>query len=40
MRAYRDVGGWHLASEGEAIWHRPEGPFTYGRMRLTGYEAK
>jgi hypothetical protein len=27
-------------SEGEAIWHLPEGPFTYGRMRLTGYEAK
>jgi hypothetical protein len=40
MRAYRDVGGSHLASEGGAIWHRPEGPFTYGRMRLTGYEAK
>jgi hypothetical protein len=40
MRAYRDFGGWHLASEGEAIWHVPEGPFTYGQMRLTGYGAK
>ena len=40
MRAYRDVGGWRLASEGEAIWHRPDGPFTYGRIRLSGYDAE
>lgn len=38
--AYRDFGGWHRASEAEAIWHLPEGPFTYGRMRLTGYYAR
>lgn len=34
------VGGWRLASEGEAIWHRPEGPFVYGHFHLTQYEAK
>jgi hypothetical protein len=39
MGAYRDVGGWRLATEGEAIWHLPEGPFTYGRMRLVSYDA-
>jgi hypothetical protein len=39
MSTYRDVGGWRLASEGDAIWHRPDGPFIYGHMRLTGYEA-
>jgi hypothetical protein len=37
---YRDFGGWRLASEGDAIWHRSDGPFTYGHMRLTEYEAK
>lgn len=40
MTAYRDFGGWHLASEGDTIWHLPEGPFTYGQMRLTAYEAR
>jgi hypothetical protein len=40
MSTYRDFGGWRLASEGDAIWHLPEGPFTYGHMRLTGYEAR
>jgi len=39
MGAYRDVGSWRLATEGEAIWHLPEGPFTYGRMRLVSYDA-
>lgn len=39
MGGYRDVGGWRLATEGEAIWHLPEGPFTYGRMRLVSYDA-
>lgn len=40
LSTYRDFGGWHLASEGDAIWHMPEGPFTYGHMRLTQYEAR
>jgi hypothetical protein len=39
MGAYRDLGGWRLATEGEAIWHLPEGPFTYGRLRLVSYDA-
>lgn len=37
---YRDFDGWRLASEGDAIWHLPEGPFTYGHLRLTHYEAR
>ncbi|RUT28294.1 hypothetical protein EMQ25_17045 [Arsenicitalea aurantiaca] len=40
LSVYRNFGGWRLASEGEAIWHLPEGPFRYGRMRLTHYEAR
>lgn len=40
MSSYADFGGWRLANEGEAIWHRPEGPFVYGRLRLTEYEAR
>lgn len=37
---YRDFDGWRVASEGDAIWHKPEGPFTYGHLRLTSYEAR
>lgn len=37
---YQDFNGWRLASEGDAIWHLPEGPYTYGHMRLTGYKAR
>jgi hypothetical protein len=40
MRSYRDVGGLRLAGEGEAIWHYPEGDFTYGRMKLTDFAAE
>lgn len=40
MTTYRDFGGWRLASEGDAIWRRPEGLFIYGHMRLTEYEAQ
>ena len=40
LSTYRDFDGWRLASEGEAIWHLPEGPFTYGHMRLTRFEAR
>jgi hypothetical protein len=39
MRAYRDFDGQRVATEGEAIWHYPEGEFVYGRMKLTGYTA-
>ncbi|KWV94227.1 DUF6544 family protein [Erythrobacter sp. AP23] len=37
---YREFAGWRLASEGNAIWHLPEGPFAYGHLRLTHYEAR
>ena len=37
---YRDFGGWRVASEGDAIWHMPDGPFTYGHMQLVAYEAR
>lgn len=37
---YRDFDGWRLPSEGDAIWHLPEGPFAYGHMRLTHFEAR
>lgn len=40
MSTYRDFGGWRVASEGDAIWHQPEGPFTYGHFRLTDFEAR
>ncbi len=40
MSTYRDFAGWRLASEGDAIWHQPEGPFTYGHFRLSEYEAR
>ena len=32
-RQYRDFGGYTLASEGEAVWQYPDGPFIYGRFR-------
>ena len=37
---YRTFDGWRVASEGNAIWHLPEEPFTYGHLRLTHYEAR
>jgi hypothetical protein len=36
MRTYRDIGNMHLASEGDAVWHYPEGAFVYGKFKLTG----
>jgi len=37
MRAYREFDGQRVATEGEAIWHYPEGEFVYGRMKLRSY---
>lgn len=31
---YRDFGPYRLAAHGEARWHLPEGPFTYGEFEL------
>ncbi len=40
MRNYRDFGGRRYATEGEAVWHYPEGDFVYGRMTLSGVKAE
>ena len=34
MREIREFDGRRLPTGGEAIWHRPEGPFVYGHMLL------
>jgi hypothetical protein len=34
MRNYKEFNGRKYATEGEAVWHYPEGDFVYGRMRL------
>lgn len=34
LRDHAEVGGRRVPTYGEAIWHRPEGPFVYGRFRL------
>ena len=31
---YREINGYNLCTYGEAIWHYPDGEFTYGRYRL------
>ena len=34
VRDYRDFGGLRIASHGEAVWHDPQGEFTYARFDL------
>ena len=34
VRDYRDIGGRRIPTVGEAIWHFPEGAFTYGRFKV------
>jgi hypothetical protein len=36
--AISTAGGW--PARAAPFWHLPEGPYKYGRMRLTRYEAK
>jgi len=31
---YRELGGYRIASRGDAIWKRPEGDYLYGRFRI------
>ncbi|MBI5068039.1 MAG: hypothetical protein HZB56_07350 [Deltaproteobacteria bacterium] len=38
LSEYRDMGGRRLASRGEAVYHRPGGPFTYGVFRIRSVE--
>jgi hypothetical protein len=35
LAGHRDIGGLWLPSRGDAIYHYPEGAFTYGRFTLT-----
>ena len=35
---YRDVGGMHLLHRGSAVYHRPDGPFTYGEFTIRSIE--
>lgn len=37
---YRRFDGLRLASEGDAVWHLPEGSFTTGHFRLVRYEGR
>jgi hypothetical protein len=34
MRDHRDFAGRRVPTQGEAIWHQPEGPFVYGRFTV------
>lgn len=38
VKDFKDFGGYRLPSYGEAIWHYPEGKFTYGKFRLKHLE--
>ena len=38
VRSYREFGGRRVASYGEAVWHTPEGEFTYGKFNLVEIE--
>jgi hypothetical protein len=34
VHEYRDVDGLHLMHRGEAVYQRPDGPFTYGKFTV------
>ncbi len=38
VRNYKDFGGRKIVSHGEAVWHTPEGKFSYGRFNLAQIE--
>ncbi len=40
MLTYREFDGRRYASEGDAIWHYPEGDFTYGHLVLARVVAR
>jgi len=37
-RNYKDFGGRRVAGYGEAVWHMPEGKFSYGKFNLSEIE--
>lgn len=34
LSGFREIGGRRVPGRGEAIWHRPDGPFTYGTFTI------
>lgn len=38
ISGYRDIGGLRLPTHGEAVYARPEGPFTYGEFTTRSIE--
>lgn len=34
VEAYQSIHGYQLMSSGDAVWHYPDGKFTYGKFRL------
>lgn len=34
VHAYKNINGFNLMSEGDAVWHYPEGDFVYGKFKL------
>ena len=38
VKDYHDFNGYQLPSYGEAIWHYPDGPFTYGQFKIRDVE--
>jgi hypothetical protein len=40
IRKYCEYGGRRFASEGDAVWHYPEGEFVYGKFKLTDIQSE
>ncbi|MBK8700819.1 MAG: hypothetical protein IPN29_15255 [Saprospiraceae bacterium] len=39
VHAYKKWGDMQIVADADAVWHFPDGEFTYGRFRLTDYES-
>ena len=35
---YRDLDGRHVLHRGGAVYHRPDGPFTYGEFTMSSIQ--
>jgi len=35
---YKNINGYNIMTKGEAIWHYPDGKFTYGKFNLKNIE--
>ena len=38
IHGYQEIDGLNLCTGGDAIWHYPDGPFTYGKFHLQSVE--